>query len=164
MHERVAYPRTLAVVRVVLYLFAAVVAVGISGVAVSFLGIVLGVSVLTLLLNGDVSVLAMAGLFGFVLLTVGFLLGGLVTGVRRADRSIRSALSSPTPLEQTKQQYVDAEFDESELERRLDTLLDPSPASDGSSPTGRGRLLGRRLLKRADVDSQTQTYEEYEYS
>lgn len=164
MHERVAYPRTLAVLRVALYLFAAAAAVGIGGVAVSFLGIVLGISALTLVLNGDVSVLAMAGLFGFVLLTTGFLLGGLVAGVRHADRSIRSALSSPSPIEQTKQQYVDAEFDESELERRLDTLLDPSPASDGTGPAGKGRLLGRRLLKRADVDSQTQTHEEYEYS
>lgn len=164
MHERVTYPRTLAVVRVALYLFAAVAAVGIGGVAVSFLGLVLGVSVLALLLNGDVSVLAMAGLFGFVLLTAGLLLGGLVAGVRRADRSIRSALSAPSPIEQTKQQYVDAEFDESELERRLDTLLDPSPTSDDDGPTGRGRRFGRRILNRAGVDSRTQAHEELEHS
>lgn len=139
MNERLTYPRAFAVVRSVLYLLAAVAAVGIGGVAVSFLSLLFGVSALTLLVNGEVSVLAVGALFGFVFLAVALLLGGLLTGVRRADRALRSALSGPSAVDRVKQGYVDAEFDEPELERRLDDLLGSELAATGDRDGGRRR-------------------------
>jgi uncharacterized membrane protein len=136
MPERVKYPRVLAVVRAALYLVAAVVVVGIIGVAVASLVLVFGVGVVALLLNGDVNVLAMAGLFGLVVLTLGVLVAGLVTGVRRIDDAVQEAARDPGPVERLKQRYVNAEFDEAELERRLADLLDGERAEDSEAVGG----------------------------
>lgn len=138
MSQRVRYPRALAVFRVGLYLAATLAAVSLTGVAVAALVLVLGLGGVALLLNGDVNVLALAGLFGLVVVTLGLLVGGLATGVRRVDRAVRDAARVPTPVERLKQQYVDAEFDEAEFERRLAAVLDDEAVGDGTERTDTG--------------------------
>lgn len=124
MEPRVRYPRAFAVFRVALYSATALLAVGLAAITVVSIGAFLAVGAVALLVNGTVDALALTGPVAMVLITLGLLVAGLVAGARRVDGIVRESLHVPDPTDALAAGYVDDEFDEAELERRLERVLD----------------------------------------
>lgn len=129
MAERVKHPRTMAAVRVSLYLVAAILGVGLAGVALASLLFVFVFGSVALAVGGDVNVLTVAGLVGLVIAVSITLLSGLFVAVRRVESAVREADREPNPIAVLRDRYVTDEIDERELERALDKVL-AEPESD----------------------------------
>lgn len=137
MEARVRHPRLLAALRTLLYLAAVVTAVALVGVAVSFLGFVALLSVVSLALVGDVSELVVLLVTGLGLVTLGSVGALLVAAVRRIDRFVVRTARVPSPVERVTTSYVCGEIDEDELERRLEGALSADDEVDDTAPRGR---------------------------
>lgn len=123
MVQRVKHPRTMAAVRVGLSLIAALLGVGLAGVALASLLLVFVFGSVALALGGDVNLLAVAGLVALVLVVSVGLLWSLFEAVGRVEAAIREADREPDPVALLREQYVADDIDERELERALDELL-----------------------------------------
>jgi uncharacterized membrane protein len=123
MVQRVKHPRTMAAVRVGLSLVAALLGVGLAGVALASLLLVFVFGSVALALGGDVNLLAVAGLVALVVVVSVGLLWSLFEAVGRIEAAIREADREPDPVALLREQYVTDEIDERELERALDELL-----------------------------------------
>lgn len=135
MAERVKHPRAMAVVRVGLYLVAAVLGVGLTGVALASLLLVFVFGSVALAVGGDVNVLSVAGLVALILVVSVTFLSGLFVAVRRVESAIREADRKPDPIAVLRDQYVADEIDEQDLERALDDLLADSEDEETNAET-----------------------------
>lgn len=134
MEPRVRYPRALAVLRTLVYLFATAGGVLLLGVTVSFLGLVGLLGLASLLLVGDASelVLLLVGGLGLVAFgSVGLLLASVT---RRVDRFLLRAARIPSPLERVTAKYVRGDIDETELERGIERALVADGEVGGAIP------------------------------
>ena len=113
----------MAAVRVGLSLIAALLGVGLAGVALASLLLVFVFGSVALALGGDVNLLAVAGLVALVLVVSVGLLWSLFEAVGRVEAAIREADREPDPVALLREQYVADDIDERELERALDELL-----------------------------------------
>jgi hypothetical protein len=136
MDSAVRHPRTLAVIRAVLYLLAAAVAVGLLLVGLSVLGASVVVAGLSLLLTGDANAVGLAALAVVGVLTTGGLAVGVGVAARRLDRRVTASDRRPDPLDELAAAYVAGEIDERTLERRVERVL-VGGSTDDDRPTGR---------------------------
>lgn len=138
MDSRVRRPRLLAVLRALLYLSATFAAVVLLSVALSFLGLLTLLGLVSLLLVGGVSELVVLAVSGLGLVAFGSVGLLLVTVTRRIDRYLVRTARVPSPLERVTASYLAGDIDERELERGIERALlaergrhrPPSPASD----------------------------------
>jgi uncharacterized membrane protein len=125
MTRRVGHPYLLTAFRVTLYIAAAVVVCSLAVALVAVLGVVALAGLVALLSTGDATaslatVVAVGGITTLVVAGVSFL---AFVVARRLDRAVTDRLSLPDPLEVAMERYVVGEYDETELERRLERLL-----------------------------------------
>ncbi|WP_318567615.1 hypothetical protein [Salinigranum marinum] len=137
MDSAVRHPRTLAVIRAVLYLLATAVAVGLLLLGLSVLGASVVVAGLALLLTGDAPAVGLAVFAVVGVLTTGGLAVGVGVVARRLDRRVTASDRRPDPLDELAAAYVAGEIDERTLERRVERVLVGGSTGDADRPTGR---------------------------
>jgi hypothetical protein len=143
MDSAVRHPRTLAVIRAVLYLLATAVAVGLLLLGLSVLWASVVVAGLSLLLTGDANAVGLALFAAVVVLTTGGFAVGVGVAARRLDRRVTASDRRPDPLDELAAAYVAGEIDERTLERRVERVLLGKSTAD--------RLTGRLARSRRAV-------------
>lgn len=137
MPRRASHARALAVARIALHLIAAVAAVALFGVTVSFLGFVALVGTVSTLLVGYANPLVPFAVGGTGLLIIGTAAAALAVATRRADRWLVRVARAPDPIDVAKEQYVAGEVDEDGLDERVERAL-ASERDENSKTRGRG--------------------------
>ncbi|MFC7203294.1 hypothetical protein ACFQJC_07185 [Haloferax namakaokahaiae] len=123
MNQRVRYPRSVAVLRVLLYAVVIGTTLALVGLSLTMLGFLAVVGTASFVLFGEASTAFLLTAVVLGLLTVTAIEVVLVSLARKADRFLMEKLRIRTPLEKITAKYVAGDIGDVEMERQIERAL-----------------------------------------
>ncbi|WP_410767416.1 hypothetical protein [Haloferax sp. DFSO60] len=157
MNQRVRYPRSVAVLRVLLYATVMVATLALVGLSLSILGFLAVVGTASFVIFGEMSAGFVLTAVVLGLITVTAIEVVLVTVARKADQFLLEKMRIRTPLEKITAKYVAGDIGETELERQIERVLVRERAVSTKQTRSTTTLRSKSERRPIEVEVTTET-------